>query len=778
MPTLLAVVSSALVVLPLTAQQFVGDDVPWIHSQNGLLAMLDVNGDGLDDAVTFTDDSAMDTWLRFGPARFRLFRQRATPAVAAPLDRRAVVGDVDLDGDEDLLVASATNAPLLFRDVGSRLDPTGVELPAIDPGRPTTYCFLDVDADGDLDVFGSSTSRAGVLANNGQGTFASWGGPVPSGRFPTKVRVADVDRDGRSDLIGRDRQGGMLLWRNQSTGLVDETVLRLTAAPAVIGDLAVADIDNDGDVDLFGSYAALTDRAWWLRNDGTGRFIDASSLLSPMPYAPGAPLAFDDDGDGDLDLLIGANVLRQSGGVFAYARGVAVEGVMRCDLDGDRHDDWVDEGALVRNDGGISFVPLIPCNAVGAVDVDGDGDLDPLARGLRFTQEGGTRRIDLRYAGYQNGVYIDLDQDGDVDLAAPDYWGNWGLWANDGTGMYQFARTLPATQPANTALGTDVDADYDTDLLLFGSGLPTLLRNDGNLTFTNITATAFPTPQLTLPIAAAGDLDGDSDVDFVFGDGTVSRTFLNDGYGVFAAEPQVLPGSFQPTLAQLDRDVEVELLLARGSTVALYDRVGNNWTDLSTRLPPPRFDVRSLICRDFDGDGALDLLLTSSAVSLFLNNGTGTFRDATAERGPLPTACLAAADIDGDGDPEILDGRHVWINRHRQLEVTTMPILGGRLALSFVGEPGYGSGAVIAVPTLGLVRSSRGRPWVDGRFLPEPAGSVPLAAMVSAFGQTATSSLPIPNDQALSGLRLQIQGVVIDSVGRLALANHIALAID
>jgi enediyne biosynthesis protein E4 len=256
----------------------------------------------------------------------------------------------------------------------------------------------------------------------------------------TGVAIADVDGDGRSDLYFVSQVGGNQLWRNLGGGRFED--ITAAAGIAVAGKVSVsasfADIDNDGDPDLY--VTTVRGGNMLFENDGHGRFRDISAA-SGVNYTghSSAAVFFDYDRDGRLDLFL-VNVGRYTtnklgGDTDKYY--VAFEDAFK----GHLHPERAERSILYRNAGGTRFVDVsqrVGLNDLSwsgdasAIDVNDDGWLDlyvlnMLGDNNYYENVGGTRFVKKsrevfpRTSWGAMGIKVfDFNNDGRLDIFITD----------------------------------------------------------------------------------------------------------------------------------------------------------------------------------------------------------------------------------------------------------------------------------------------------------------------------------------------------------------------
>lgn len=283
------------------------------------VAFADYDADGdVDLLVGFTPGPGGVLRLyRNDGGRFADVTRDAGITIDSGAVRQPAFVDVDHDGDLDLYVAFRDRANVLFRNDGGRFSDAAAALGLADTRRSVGGVWFDMDDDGDLDLYqGNMDGDANALWRNDGSLFTDiaaeagvqWGGRTPNERTNGTVRtcVADVNNDGRLDLVTAN-YGKNGLFLNRGEGRFDEVSEAWgVAIDARYDSCALADFDQDGRVDLYvnGTVTGGTSyRDYLLRNTGA-RFQDVTpDSLKALESDHGAQW-YDFDHDGDVDLAL------------------------------------------------------------------------------------------------------------------------------------------------------------------------------------------------------------------------------------------------------------------------------------------------------------------------------------------------------------------------------------------------------------------------------------------------------------------------------------------
>ena len=437
---------------------------------------LAVSGPLLNDKPPLVSASLSSTQLTLGggqsaPVTFTL---TLTP-LRTPPDLARNGGMIHIQsGSTVLTVPFAYQVPPLFSE--SRVLPFALQ---------TSYDIAlgDLDGDGDLDAFVGNTAYYDnpantVWLNNGLGNFVDSGQRLGNA-FTQAVALGDLDGDGDLDVFVTngdewDPQPDKV-WFNDGHGTFSSGTQSL--GNAVGRDVALGDLDGDGDLDAFvangdPAYSGGEPNTVWI-NNGAGLFSSNGQALGGAT-SQGDALG-DLDGDGDLDAFV--------------ANGNSERGR------NEPNEIWLNDGNGRFSDSGQRLGFDIS-QAVVLGDLDGDGDLDA------FVANGGV----------------------EWDAGQPDK-----VWLNDGTAVFTDSGQLLGNHSSYGAAIGDLYADGIPDLFVAGyHGGNKVWLNDGHASLTP-SDPGFGIESATA--VALGDVDGDGDVDALVANaiGRQNRLWLNRG---------------------------------------------------------------------------------------------------------------------------------------------------------------------------------------------------------------------------------------------------------
>ncbi|MBK7643455.1 MAG: CRTAC1 family protein [Planctomycetes bacterium] len=389
------------------------------------VALFDADGDGRLDLFFPNGNRELPLSKGSGAVLDRLYLARGSgekgfvdPGPACGLtdpdySMGVAIGDIDDDGDRDLLLTNLEGVRLYRNDGQGHFEDATAALGLQVSGWCTSCSFVDYDRDGYLDLFiarylefdpqlhcTNKNSRpdycgpkayppvSDVLLHNEGGThFTDVSGPagMNSVRAPgLGVVCADFDADGWVDIYVANDGYANHMWLNGHDGSFHEAAFELGVALNMSGHaeagmgVVAADFDGDGTLDLFITHLADESNILYLSRgpgkgyrDATGR---SGAGASSMPFTGFGVVAFDADLDGDLDLVV--------------ANGRVNRADPRADSSAPSPwDELAEPNLFYLNDGSAHFA-LAPEQAgelaravevsrgLALGDIDDDGDLD------------------------------------------------------------------------------------------------------------------------------------------------------------------------------------------------------------------------------------------------------------------------------------------------------------------------------------------------------------------------------------------------------------------
>ena len=235
-------------------------------SYNSHPAIADIDGDGDQDLFVGNEGGSTFFFLNTGNASSPAF---AGSSIGFGLPDVGVYAspafaDIDGDGDLDLFIGNQVGNVLFFRNTGSASSPAfagpsiGFGIPNV--GRSASPTFADIDGDRDLDLFiGNKDGSILFFRNSGSATSpafsaSSIGYGLPDvGKFASPSFV-DIDGDGDLDLFVGNGYGDPYFFRNTgstvSPSFAGSSIGFGLSSGSSRATLASADIDGDGDLDI------------------------------------------------------------------------------------------------------------------------------------------------------------------------------------------------------------------------------------------------------------------------------------------------------------------------------------------------------------------------------------------------------------------------------------------------------------------------------------------------------------------------------------------------
>ena len=617
--------------------------------------------------------------------------------------RGAAWGDYDNDGNLDIYIANEGPPNVLYRNNGDgTFTNVARQAGVADINDGGGVAFGDYDDDGDLDLCVANLFGAPnvLYRNNGDGTFTdvtAFAGVGDSGNGHGVV-FADYDNDLDMDILLINQGEANVLYRNNGDG----TFTDISREAGIVGPgptrgVAVGDLDNDGDLDI---YMANTNRANILySNNGDGTFSDITLNAGVGDTGGGLGVALGDyDNDNDLDIYVvnwdhQANFLYRNNG---------------------NEDNWLQVKTVgtVSNKAAIGTrVKVIAGELAQMREVSGGSGFcsqDSLPVEFGLGKRAKADRIEIRWPSgiVQTLTDVPANQTLTVteEISAHDITVTAIIAPDDVVEPMKSVtpqvhlRNVGANDEGNIAVTCEITAGDESvysdtqtlekiaslkgDYLRFAEWTPLAgvqydvkvtvnLPDDANQKNNRLTKTVTPflfsnategagfADAMGGGCAAVGDYDGDDDLDLYTG-----RLYRNTGDNTFSdvTASAGIASIADPSSAyfgDLDGDKDLDLIAADGGQTRLYRNNGDGtFTAITAETGETLSEGgRALALADYDRDGHLDIYIARiGANRLYRNNGDGRFTDMTGTAGVGDTSWSEAAafgDYNGDGPPDL-----------------------------------------------------------------------------------------------------------------------------
>jgi len=641
----------------------------------------DFNGDGSIDLVLA--GAVISIYTNSGDATFTLSDTTQMPTYSATegFNTRvsaAVAGDFDKDGDLDIIIAftgSSDYTFLFFNEGDGHFDVANSNpISLIFPRMENCGLYVnDFDDDKDLDLLITGNSNYSIFyENNGAGMFSLYD-TISSDVALRNVKFFDFDGDSDIDILGAFGDE-IYLFEKKADLSYKNIVSPFPNKYSVC--ITNGDYDNDGDIDILlnsGGTFGDSDGALLYANDGEGNFQQVDNSFLPLSGYMGFQ---DFNNDGYLDVfaeglayyynsLENRFYINHNGAYFTEFKKATfdlfdIKYVSIADVDGDKDNDilvygvdYTDRTRLYKNDG-LGNYTLFDSTRLGQVstfkphfvDLDSDGDLDLIAGNGKskgfdlgthyeaqvYFNDGFGNYIQfynpsdtlwLNFGDPDNNIrsisHADIDNDGDIDFVCYQrHYNNIIIVENINNGEdFVVKSTLPDIEDGIVRL-SDIDGDNDVDLIYGSKNRRKILYhiNDGEGNFTNSTTTIDYYYSTFFDFDADGD--GDPDILSVEEEWNPKiELFLNEGNGVFT---KTLRNYYNRVckirnISDLDNDGDLDIIYSlKDSTEVIHlllnDGNGNFDYHLETKIIFDR--IVSIEFADMNGDGRVDLIANAS----------------------------------------------------------------------------------------------------------------------------------------------------------------------
>jgi hypothetical protein len=415
--------------------------------------------------------------------------------------------------------------------------------------------------------------------------------------------------------------------------------------------------------------------------------------VPPAYYGTGNQFVDDFNGDGKLDLLDSDGNLQLGNGDGTFTAGIPVPGnpLAVADFNGDGKPDVLEQGTgtllvLLGNGDGTFQAPIstdsgADLTGIAAGDLNGDGKADVVGvfngSMLVYLSKGdGTFAAGVPYSLGTTSTpsapitLADFNGDKKTDAVVSVEGSNGPepeiVFLGNGDGTFRAALTSPGVDGPESVVAGDFNGDGKLDLAISFSGTPTSVPPGVSVLLGNGDGT-FQAPTIVIPTdgsLAVADLNGDGKLDLVLQNFPADRIswaeiYLGTGTGTFSNTHSyflnvTFISSDVPVIADFNLDGELDV--AAGNYILLGN--GDGTFQGISGLPIPfancQCAIGTAVVGDFNKNAAQYIAAADTDTTLYIlsNDGTGTL--AIAHTYTLGASGLAAADLNGDGNLDLL----------------------------------------------------------------------------------------------------------------------------
>ncbi len=553
-------------------------------SSAGSLVTVDINNDGYIDVLEGN--------IFNGNNKLYLNNADGTFSEGVDIDtdgdttRGLLAIDVDNDGDLDVVAGNDEVPNKLYLNNGDATFASAIDLQlATELTETRGLVAEDLDKDGDIDIvetnYDEGTATGAInkyYLNNGDGTFSSGFDLGTAVNRGDSIAIGDIDNDGDPDVLTGNSDSIHTIFLNNTN---HDTSVSTLAVGSMVGtaldntkNVSHADIDNDGDLDLFVANNGQTNKIYL--NNGDNTFTNSVDISSDIDKTMSLTL-IDIDKDGDIDVLAGNDgqvdklylnntdknaeeiSISFSAGLAISSDENATRSLVVLDLNRDGNLDIISGNAnqvnqIHMNNGNTTFATAVNLSAdiqntkmLTIADMDNDSYPDILAandgqsntlylNNADATFLAGTNIDTVAYS--TSGITtVDLNHDGALDILTANNGAENKIYLGNGDGTFLTGLNIHADIEKTVSIAAaDVDHDGDIDVVAGNEGQQnTVYINDGSNNFTakkNIGSETVTTTSLLI-----ADMDSDGDVDlFVGNDGAENALYLQ---GSYEAEAQI-----------------------------------------------------------------------------------------------------------------------------------------------------------------------------------------------------------------------------------------------